>query len=191
MRIVPLTLQQANEFIGAHHRHHGPTIGHKFSIGVENGGALVGAAIVGRPVSRHLDDGETLEALRVCTTGTKNAASMLYGRIGRILRDMGYARGFDLYFERMDERAVHEHAMAFLDLNGEQFRAMEGGGLFFFYHNFDPHTTYVNRAPDRVRNHGRLGTVNITEKQHLVLMRRGELAYDDQDIEYISQVYSS
>ena len=43
-------------------------------------------------VSRRLDDGKTLEVLRVCTDGTPNANSFLYGRVKRIAVLMGYAR---------------------------------------------------------------------------------------------------
>ena len=49
-------------------------------------------AIVGRPLSRHLDDGKTLEILRCCTDGTHNACSILYGRAARIAKLMGYER---------------------------------------------------------------------------------------------------
>lgn len=46
--------------------------------------------ICGRPVSRRLDDGFTLEVNRVCTDGTKNACSMLYGASCRAAKAMGY-----------------------------------------------------------------------------------------------------
>lgn len=61
IEICPITLREANAFVEQHHRHHGPIVGHKFSIGLSNGKEIVGVAIVGRPVSRHLDDGWTLE----------------------------------------------------------------------------------------------------------------------------------
>ncbi len=92
MNLRPVSLKQANEYVAAHHRHSKPTVGHKFSIGVEKGGELVGVAIVGRPVARTLDDGYTAEILRVCTTGTRNACSMLYGASKRAARGMGYTR---------------------------------------------------------------------------------------------------
>ena len=57
IRLVPTTLREANAFVNAHHRHHKPTTGHKFSIGCKVEGRLVGVVIVGRPVSRYLDDG--------------------------------------------------------------------------------------------------------------------------------------
>lgn len=93
LTIVPLTLRAANAFVATHHRHHKPARGHKFSIGVatENG-ALVGVAIVGRPVARALDDGLTAEVNRTCTDGTANANSALYGAAWRVVRELGYRR---------------------------------------------------------------------------------------------------
>ena len=88
--IVPMTLREANAFVAQYHRHHGPTVGHKFSIGCTDGEQIVGVAIVGRPVSRYLDDGWTLEVNRLCTDGTHNACSMLYAAAWRTARAMGY-----------------------------------------------------------------------------------------------------
>ena len=92
MNIVPLDLAEANALVEQWHRHHGKTIGHKFSLGVEVDGRVCGAAIVGRPVARHLDDGWTLEVLRCVTDGTKNACSPLYAAAWRAARSMGYRR---------------------------------------------------------------------------------------------------
>lgn len=92
LEIVPLTLKAANAYVEQLHRHHGRTVGHKFSIGVNRDGELCGVAIAGRPVARGLDDGRTLEVLRVCTDGTPNACSMLYGAIRRAGKAMGYTR---------------------------------------------------------------------------------------------------
>ena len=64
LTLIPVTLRQANAFVAEHHRHHKPVVGHKFSIGCQKDGALVGVAIAGRPVSRYLDDGFTLEVTR-------------------------------------------------------------------------------------------------------------------------------
>jgi hypothetical protein len=92
METVPLHLRQANQFVAQHHRHSLPTTGCKWVIGVAEGGKLVGVAICGRPICRRLDDGKTLEILRVCTDGTPNTCSFLYGRCARIARLMGYSR---------------------------------------------------------------------------------------------------
>ena len=93
MKIRPATLKEANEYVSKFHRHHKPTTGHKFSIKlVDNDGEIVGVAICGRPVSRYLDDGVTLEINRLCTNGERNACSMLYGACVRIAKSMGYGR---------------------------------------------------------------------------------------------------
>lgn len=93
MRIVPVDLKAAREFVAVHHRHNEPPIGHKFSIGVAKGSELVGVAIVGRPVSRVLQsDGATLEVIRTATDGTRNANSMLYGAAKRAAFALGYDR---------------------------------------------------------------------------------------------------
>ncbi|EPL0580229.1 XF1762 family protein [Pseudomonas aeruginosa] len=75
-----------------HHRHHGPVQGHKFSLGLAADGRIVGVAIVGRPVARHLDDGMTLEVTRCCTDGARNGCSKLYGAAWRATRALGYRR---------------------------------------------------------------------------------------------------
>jgi hypothetical protein len=88
----PVTLREANDFIQRYHRHHKKVVGHKFSIGAESEEALVGVVIVGRPVSRMRDDGLTLEVTRLCTDGTKNACSFLYGRAAKAAFALGYRR---------------------------------------------------------------------------------------------------
>ncbi len=90
--LVPLTLDDANTFVDIHHRHHKPVVGHKFSIGVVWDVNVVGVAIIGRPVSRVRDDGFTLEVTRLCTDGTKDACSFLYGAAARACFALGYRR---------------------------------------------------------------------------------------------------
>ena len=92
LRLRPISLRDANEYVRQHHRHHKPVAGHKFSIGCEADGELVGVIIAGRPVSRYLDDGFTLEVTRLCTNGEKNACSFLYGAAARAAAAMGYKR---------------------------------------------------------------------------------------------------
>lgn len=92
IEIVPISLREANAFVSAYHRHHGPVAGHKFSIGLSDGERIVGVVIVGRPVSRYMDDGWTLEVNRLCTDGSRNACSMLYAAAWRAARAMGYKR---------------------------------------------------------------------------------------------------
>lgn len=100
LRLKPISLKDANAFVAQHHRHHKPVVGHKFSVScVDMNGTLRGVAIVGRPVSRHLDDGLSLEVNRLCTDGTKNACTILYAAAWRAARAMGYERMFTYILE--------------------------------------------------------------------------------------------
>ena len=90
--IRPCELRDANTFIAAHHRHHRPVQGHRFSLGAWKDGQLVGVATVGRPVARMTDHRTTLEVTRLCTDGTPNACSALYAAAARVGREMGYQR---------------------------------------------------------------------------------------------------
>lgn len=91
LEIVPVTLQQANDFVRRLHRHNKPVTGHRFSVGVaDEAGTLRGVAIVGRPVAPRLDDGKAAEITRLCTDGARNACSMLYGAARRAARALGY-----------------------------------------------------------------------------------------------------
>ena len=92
MKIIPMSLKRANEFVTEHHRHNKKVPGHKFSIGLEHEGRLVGVAIIGRPVARKADDGLTLEVTRLATDGTKNACSKLYARAKQIVQLLGFTR---------------------------------------------------------------------------------------------------
>ncbi|MDG4795072.1 XF1762 family protein [Micromonospora sp. WMMD1082] len=92
LRTVPVSFKQAGQFVVDWHRHHRPPRGHKFSIGVADGDILVGVAIVGRPIARHLDDGHTLEVTRVATDGHRNACSLLYAAAWQAGKALGYRR---------------------------------------------------------------------------------------------------
>ena len=83
LRHVRVELSEANAFVEQHHRHHKPVIAHMFSLGAALDDRIVGVAIINRPVSRMRDDGETAEVTRLCTDGTKNACSFLYGAAAR------------------------------------------------------------------------------------------------------------
>ena len=92
MDTIPLELKQANDFVAKLHRHHKPVPRDKFRFGCIDNGNLVGVIQCARPVSRNLDDGKTLEVVRLCTDGTPNACSFLYSRAVRIAKIMGYER---------------------------------------------------------------------------------------------------
>jgi hypothetical protein len=93
LTVVPCDLDEANAFVRRHHRHHGPVVGHKFSLAVADpAGEVRGVAVVGRPRARFLDDGMTLEVYRVATDGCPNACSALYGACRRAVFALGYRR---------------------------------------------------------------------------------------------------
>lgn len=87
-----IELADANAFVAEYHRHHKPVVGHRFSIGAVFNDRLVGVAIVGRPVARMRDDGLTVEVTRLCTDGTKDACSFLYGACARAAFALGFKR---------------------------------------------------------------------------------------------------
>ena len=92
LTIKPISFKSASEYVNTYHRHHNAPRGNKFCIGCYLDTSLVGVAICGRPVGRFLDDGLTCEITRVCTDGTPNACSKLYGACCRIAKEMGYVK---------------------------------------------------------------------------------------------------
>lgn len=92
LELRPITLQEARRFVATHHRHNGPPLSWNWGVGLARGEELVGVAMAGRPVSRHLDDGRTVEVLRTCTLGDRNANSRLYAAVCRAAAAMGYRR---------------------------------------------------------------------------------------------------
>lgn len=85
-------LDEANAFVAHLHRHHEGVTGHLFSIGAGFDGRICGVAIIGRPVARERQDGVTAEVSRLCTDGTRNACSFLYGGAARAAFALGYKR---------------------------------------------------------------------------------------------------
>ncbi|MBK9497529.1 MAG: hypothetical protein IPO08_24000 [Xanthomonadales bacterium] len=120
LSITPIFFAEANAFVGAHHRHHKPVVAHVFSIAVSDEKGVRGVAMVGRPVSRHLDDGWTLEVNRLCMDGTANACSMLYGAAWRVAKAMGYRR---MITYTMPEDGGHS-----LRASGWRLVGLRGGG---------------------------------------------------------------
>lgn len=94
LRVVPVELKEANAFIGAHHRHHQPVVGHRFSLAAINeDGTIVGVCVIGRPVARLAGNPrQVLEVTRLATDGTTNACSVLYAAAARAGKAMGYER---------------------------------------------------------------------------------------------------
>ena len=127
-----MTIEEANEFVRLNHRHNKPVVGAKFCIGVQVMDTIVGVAIVGRPVAPKLDDGFTCEITRVCTDGTRNAASMLYGACRKAARAMGYDRIFTY--------TLPEEGGASLRAAGFKLDKADAGGSAKMWHNRDGRT---------------------------------------------------
>ena len=92
LSLETIDFKDAAAFVAQHHRHHTPPVGHKFSLAAVREGQLVGVVIVGRPVSRRRDDGKTLEFTRLCTDGSRNVCSFLYGAAAKATFALGYKR---------------------------------------------------------------------------------------------------
>jgi hypothetical protein len=120
LKLVPLTLRELNAFVELHHRHHKPTRGCRFCIGVELDGRLVGACSVGRPVARAYDPRFTAEVTRLVTDGTYNACSILYAAAARAARAIGYTR--------IQTYVLDTEPATSLRASGWKFEAVTAGG---------------------------------------------------------------
>ena len=91
---VPMTLREAREFISNFHRHNKAPNGGMFALGVSDGEKLIGVAMMGRPVARMLDNGETLEVTRCCVLddAPKGTCSFLYARCWQAARALGWRK---------------------------------------------------------------------------------------------------
>lgn len=92
LQLQPITYGEACEFIRQHHRHHIPTTNHIVSVAANDGTKIVGVVVVGRPVTRNMDDGWTAEIVRCATDGTKNAPTFLMGAAWRAIKALGYVK---------------------------------------------------------------------------------------------------
>nr|WP_239069572.1 XF1762 family protein [Streptomyces sp. SID13666] len=93
LHVVPVRQRDAKAFVTAWHRHHQAPPGAVFTLGAaDDDGVLRAVAIVGRPVARMLDDGQTLEVTRTASDGARNANSLLLGAAWRAAKALGYTR---------------------------------------------------------------------------------------------------
>lgn len=128
LRVIPVDLAKANEFVRKFHRHSRPVVGSKFAVGLSDpDGVLRGVAIVGRPVAPRLDDGIAAEITRLCTDGTANACSMLYGAARRACRAMG--------MQPIYTYTLPQEGGASLRAAGFQLDKEDAGGSASMWHN--------------------------------------------------------
>lgn len=101
-----MELADANTYVTEYHRHHKAVRGHRFSLACYEAGRLCGVAIVGRPRSRWINQRTTVEVLRLCTDGTQNACSKLYGACRRAAKALGYDRLITYILEDEDGKSL-------------------------------------------------------------------------------------
>jgi hypothetical protein len=90
LRVHPWPISHALPFVKRWHRRNKKVTGALWAVRVVSGAEPVGCAVVARPQARMLDDGATLEVVRVAVIeGNRNACSMLYGACARAARAMG------------------------------------------------------------------------------------------------------
>lgn len=174
LRVVPLELAEANAAVVAWHRHHQPTIGHRFSIGaVDFDGTLHGAAIVGRPVARMAGTPRAvLEVVRLSTDGTHNACSILYAAAARAGRALG--------FERIQTYILEEEQGTTLRASGWTCEGEAGGGQW-------KHTDGKPRRTDQPIGMKQRWAKSLNAVQpmvHVPMSRDGsEMTFDFDDVE--------
>lgn len=113
LTIKHVELFEANDFVERYHRHHPKATGHRFSIAAYDGDKPCGVAIVGRPVARAIDQSGTVEITRLCTDGTRNACSFLYGAAARCAKELGYERIITYILEAEDGASLKASGYAF------------------------------------------------------------------------------
>lgn len=152
IRLVPVTLKEANRLVAEWHSHHKPVIGHKFSIGATVDDEKAGAVIVSRPVAQALDDGNTLEVTRLCCRGVeegaenRNVASKLLGAATKCAELMGM--WLVISYTRVDEDGICYKAAGWVPVAECEGRGWTSGNkanrwLPGFY---EPSTEIVDRV---------------------------------------------
>lgn len=90
MTHAPITLKEANRFVGLEHRHNKEVRGMRWALAAYVDEKMVGVVIVGRTTAAGLHHPLRAEVTRMATDGTRNACSYLYGAATRVARAMGY-----------------------------------------------------------------------------------------------------
>lgn len=113
LSLQPITYREACAFVDALHRHHEAPQGWLFGVAANDGEKVVAVAISGRPVSRHLDDGWTVEVTRMCSDGARNACGFLYTACRNIAFATGYRRA--ITYTLAEEEGVSLRAVQWLE----------------------------------------------------------------------------
>ena len=117
LTIRHIELSEANAYVTEHHRHHKAVRGHRFSLACYADGRRCGVANVGRPRSRRIDQHTTVEVLRLCTDGTRNTCSKLYGACRRAAKALGYDRLITYILENEDGASLRASGFSYCYTN--------------------------------------------------------------------------
>lgn len=121
LQIKPISLNEARPWMAKMHRHlRRPVTGWLFGVQILLNGERIGVAMAARPKARMLQDGETIEIVRVATNGTPNSCSLAYGALRRAAVALGYRRVYT--YTRQDEPGISVRAAGFV------FDGEAGGG---------------------------------------------------------------
>lgn len=105
---------------------------------------------------------------------------------------MGFDQGFDVYFYYDDEDLAFEAMEAFLKTNLDRIKGLKNGGLFLFWHFYEPHAPYRNHAPDRIINEGVAGPGPFNELSIEATILSGDSTKgNEKDIAYVRSCYAS
>ena len=129
LRVEPYIVKDAIKLVRKLHRRHPSLVGCMWALALYDDDELVGAAAVGRPKARLMQDGaRVLEVTRVAVAeGVHNGCSMLYGAVGRAARAMG-ARDLFTYIH-IDELGTSLRAAGWrLELDDKREPMTFGGG---------------------------------------------------------------
>lgn len=85
MEIIPLTIQQAMEFLKSNERHYKSKAIPLFAIGIAKDGELCGAAVMGL-------NGEDAELCHIYSAGEYLGYTILYGAMWRATKAMGHKK---------------------------------------------------------------------------------------------------
>lgn len=153
LEVVPLSRTQARRFVLDHHRHNGAGApADVLRCGLRVSDELVGVAVATLP-PRELDDGYTLEISRVCTLGTRNACSRLYGALARAAEALGYLTLYTYTLEGEDGASVR--AAGFVEDGLTDPRTDRGGRPRYVENLFGEKTRPPGRKRRWVRQLGK------------------------------------
>jgi len=138
--VTQLELREANAFVAKYHRHHKPTITHRFSLGcVDENGILHAVCIVNKPTARlGGNQRDVLEVQRLASDGIKNGCSILYAAAARAGQAMGY--------KRIITYTLPEEGGASLRASGWVDEGKAGGGSWNV-----PSRSRVDKAPTSIK----------------------------------------